>query len=223
MIAAGALCYPGTSLDRSHRRREDCDSPEGRPAKRLSMLMSSSRSGQWIPSPSPINRQLERSAVVPCAKRGYHDIGTVTVRPSARSTTRESSVTCTSSACADRGSVREVFIPLPEKEILVFFHQLPLGEGRPCIWDSRPLELTHGSFISWPACGDRRSQPPCVSPQRGGFCLKWRAADPGKQRDQDRRHRRMKAGVGGTSEKWTNRLSRSPGSPPRLASPSGPR
>ncbi len=53
--------------------------------------MSSSKSGQWMPSPRPMRRRLERSVCVPWAKRGNQASGTVMVLPSARSTMRASS------------------------------------------------------------------------------------------------------------------------------------
>src|ERR1035438_4541408 len=72
-------------------------------------LISSSRSGQWIPSPRAMRRQLPRSVAVPCAKRGNQASGTVIVLPSARSTTRASSLTLWASASLS--SVPEVLMP----------------------------------------------------------------------------------------------------------------
>jgi len=43
------------------------------------------RLSQWIPEPPPIRRNLDRSTMVPWSKRGNQAIGTVIVRPSARS------------------------------------------------------------------------------------------------------------------------------------------
>ena len=40
-------------------------SAEGRPARRLSTLRSSSRSGQWMPTPPPISCQFRRSRAEP--------------------------------------------------------------------------------------------------------------------------------------------------------------
>jgi len=60
---------------------------------RFSTLMSSSRSGQGIPSRSPIHLQLLLSSVLPWTSRGYHVSGTVIERPSLRSTIKLSSVT----------------------------------------------------------------------------------------------------------------------------------
>ena len=72
----------------SHRSSELGDSPDGHPATRPEMPMSSSRSGQWIPSPHPMRRQLFRSSGVPCWRRGYHARGTERLRASASSTMR---------------------------------------------------------------------------------------------------------------------------------------
>ena len=66
--------------------------------------MSSSKSSQWIPSPLPIRRQFARSAGVPCARRGNQATGTVIVLPSARFTSRASSLTLTLWAAASRSS-----------------------------------------------------------------------------------------------------------------------
>jgi hypothetical protein len=79
----------------SQRFNERWLSPEGRPARRPSTLMSSSRSGQWMPTPLPIRRHRLRSWRVPWTRRGYHASGTTTVRPSARSTASLSAVTLT--------------------------------------------------------------------------------------------------------------------------------
>src|SRR5207249_635813 len=86
-----------------------------------STLMSSSRSGQCRPSPSPMSRQFARSARVPCASRGYQIRGTVIVRPSISSTTRAASVNDTFCACAWLMSIGddEVLIPSPQKYLLV--------------------------------------------------------------------------------------------------------
>jgi len=51
----------------SHFWNERWLSPEGRPARRPSTLKSSSKSGQWIPSPCPIQRQFLRSFAVACS------------------------------------------------------------------------------------------------------------------------------------------------------------
>src|SRR5262245_29819031 len=67
--------------------------------------MSSSRSGQWIPWPPPINRQEVRSFAVPCTRRGYQASGTAMVRPSASSTDKVSAVTFTCVATVLRFSL----------------------------------------------------------------------------------------------------------------------
>jgi hypothetical protein len=67
-----------------------------RPASRPSTLRSSSKSGQWMPSPSAMRVQLERSGSLPCIKRGNQAKATTMVRPSARSTVNASSFTATS-------------------------------------------------------------------------------------------------------------------------------
>jgi hypothetical protein len=87
--------------------------------------MSSSRSGQCMPSPSPISRQFERSAWLPWARRGYHVSGTVIVRPSTRSTISASSVsdTCRARASATSIGDDEVFIPFPQKWLRVLQHE----------------------------------------------------------------------------------------------------
>ena len=81
--------------DSSHRPKLSPVSLEGRPANRLATLMSSSRSGQWMPSPELIRRQLDRCARVPCRSLGNQAIGTVMVRPSDNSTVKLSLPTIT--------------------------------------------------------------------------------------------------------------------------------
>ena len=76
-----------------------------------------------MPSPRPIKRQFARSAGVPCARRGYQSNGTLTVRPSTRSTTSASSVTVTRWASAARNSLCEVLIPRPTELNCVVPHQ----------------------------------------------------------------------------------------------------
>src|SRR5689334_61866 len=86
--------------------------------------MSSSRSGQWIPSPRPINRQWRRSVGVACTSRGYHARGTAIDRPSTRSTVSVSSLTITRAARAGQCSIGEVLIPRPQELRLVGADQL---------------------------------------------------------------------------------------------------
>ena len=92
----------GSDLGRlsSERCSEAWLSPDCLPRSRPSTLMSSSRSGQWIPIPSPMNRQFRRSSGVPCSRRGYQAMGIEIVRPSAKSTVNVSFVTVTSIAMA---------------------------------------------------------------------------------------------------------------------------
>ena len=44
-------------------------------------MISSSSSGQWIPSPPAMRRQLVRSVAVPCARRENHASGAAIVLP----------------------------------------------------------------------------------------------------------------------------------------------
>ena len=76
----------------SHFLKDSWLSPERRPVKRFSTLMSSSRSSQCIPCPRPINFQLSRSCSVACNRRGNQVSGTDMVRPSFSSTLTVSSV-----------------------------------------------------------------------------------------------------------------------------------
>jgi len=107
----------------NHCLNERWLSPEGFPKTRFSALMSSSRSGQWMPSPAPIRRQLLRSSGVPCKSRGYHARGAETVRPSVKSSTSASSVTLTCCAVAIRTSTAKVFIPTPQETFSVFLYE----------------------------------------------------------------------------------------------------
>src|SRR3972149_10649714 len=88
-----------------------------------------------MPSPGRTRRRFARSAGVPCAKRGYQDRGTLTVRPSTRSTTKASSVTATCCASAARSSLGEVLIPRSTKVSRVLPHQClqtsDLGPAKP--------------------------------------------------------------------------------------------
>ena len=119
----------------SQRRKESGVSPDLRPAKRLATLMSSSRSGQWMPSPPPINRQLSLSGGVPCERRGNQSSGTVIVRPSARSTDNASSLAVTCWAYASLRSVPEVLMPCPHQICSSLFNDgfqsLKLRAGKP--------------------------------------------------------------------------------------------
>src|SRR5262245_46341155 len=81
--------------------------------------MSSSRSGQWIPRPSPMKCQRDRSSGLPCQSRGYQVKGTDNVRPSASRMVKESSVTTTSLAEGTWISVAEELIPTLQKSLLM--------------------------------------------------------------------------------------------------------
>ena len=96
---------------------------DGIPANKCSTLMSSSKSGQCIPRPSPISRHFFRSSCVPCNSLGYHTNGTAIVRPSSNSTISSSSVTFTFCAFASRKSIVKVFIPLLQNHLFSVFHQ----------------------------------------------------------------------------------------------------
>src|SRR5437867_1760241 len=78
-----------------------------------------------MPSPSPMNRHCARSVSRPRASLGYHVSGTVIVRPSTRSTTKESSVIRTPRARASPTSIgdTEVFIPFLHQEEPIRQHQ----------------------------------------------------------------------------------------------------
>src|SRR5262245_20712154 len=77
--------------------------------------MSSSRCGQWIPTPGPINSHRRRSARDPSASLGYHWRGTETARPSVSSTTSVWSVTPTFFAAAISVATVEIFMPCLQK------------------------------------------------------------------------------------------------------------
>jgi hypothetical protein len=85
--------------------------PRAFSAIKASTLMSSSSSGQWIPSPRPIRRQVMRSFSEACTSRGYQASGTEIVRPSLRSTVNVSSVTATFVAAGTTISIGEELIP----------------------------------------------------------------------------------------------------------------
>ena len=85
-------------------------SADGLPARREDTLMSSSRSGQWIPSPRAIRVLLARSAAEPCRSRGNHANGTEMQRPSDSSTLKVSSDAATAVATGIV-SLAEVVIP----------------------------------------------------------------------------------------------------------------
>jgi FixJ family two-component response regulator len=95
----------------------------GRPS-RPATEMSSSMSGQWIPVPDPISRQLFRCSGVASRSRGNHSIGTLSERPSAKCTTSAAGPNSIPRARACGGLTREVFIPTLQEGRLVFQGQL---------------------------------------------------------------------------------------------------
>lgn len=99
-------------------------SADGLPARMLSTLTSSSRSGQWMPTPPPINRQLRRSRGLPWSRRGYQVRGAVTVRPSRSSTTTASLRIRARTADGTRASAVEVRMPCPLKNVPTIHHEL---------------------------------------------------------------------------------------------------
>src|SRR5258705_13733472 len=140
-----------------------------------------------MPSPRPIRRQFARSSGVPCARRGYQSNGTLTVRPSTRSTTSASSVTVTCWANAARNSLCEVLIPRPTELNCVVPHQRlhapDLGPAKtaalrqphrvePEFGTARfPLHMHVPWFVSvsgieeqpiWPCPEDRRHRDDCM-------------------------------------------------------------
>src|SRR6266480_3896494 len=86
--------------------------------------MSSSRSGQWIPSPRPIRRHLDRSASDPLFSLGYHPNGTEIERPSLRRTVSVSSLIATSVARGAVTSFAEELIPRLHQLLTVTDDQL---------------------------------------------------------------------------------------------------
>jgi hypothetical protein len=70
-----------------------------------------------------MKRQLAHSAGVPFSKRGNQASGTVIVRPSARSTARESSVTLTFCAVTSLRSVSEILMPCLQQQTCVVRNQ----------------------------------------------------------------------------------------------------
>ena len=90
-------------------------------ASRLRTEMSSSRSGQWMPMPLPMSRQLLRCSAVPCKRRGNQARGAETVRPSERRRTSSASDTCTS-ITSDDTLLAKMLIPLQPKHFPVFLN-----------------------------------------------------------------------------------------------------
>jgi len=85
------------------------------------MLKSSSRSGQWMPAPSPISCHLRLSRTVPFNKRGYQTSGAETERPSLRSirSVVASTLTLSMRSC---DSIAKVFMPGFQEFRFVLFH-----------------------------------------------------------------------------------------------------
>src|SRR5678816_1142320 len=84
--------------------------------------MSSSTSGQWMPTPAPMRRQLRRWAAEARCSRGNQARGTLTSRPSARVARRALSVTVTSMT-SGLISMAEVLIPGLLKLRLMLLHK----------------------------------------------------------------------------------------------------
>jgi len=124
---ARLVCRGALSGDRrlaaSHRSNELALSPEGKPASNPEMLMSSSSAGQWMPTPPPISRQFWRSRGVPCARRGYHLIGTDRVRPSRKTTSSILLVTRTSCTRTGVSSIAEEVMPSPQQFLSMFLNE----------------------------------------------------------------------------------------------------
>jgi len=87
--------------------------------------MSSSRSGQWMPCPLPINRQLAHSGCVACNSRGNQPSGADIVRPSLSSALNASSFTITRSIVGLKFSTPEVAMPCLDQFLLVVIDKLP--------------------------------------------------------------------------------------------------
>lgn len=158
--------------------------------------MSSSRSGQWTPSPWPIRRQLLRSLGVAWTKRGYQASGVEMTRPSLRSAMSVSSVTVTSCMVAAWSSAfisagllyREMWNPSPSLPCYA-------GEGaaRPGV---RPIPIPIGLFVAsmvgravetpqsaitkLPGVNSRGVSPSTAGPAAHGWrCPRQNRVDPG--------------------------------------------
>jgi len=114
-IKSSAVTFFPRRWFESQNSSDALDSPLARPSNRPRKLMSSSKSGQWIPNP-PILKFC-RSRDVPCNKRGYHDNGTESVRPSSKSTINSELVTRAALACTSSSDSRsEVVIPCSHQQ-----------------------------------------------------------------------------------------------------------
>jgi len=105
------------------RRNEAALSAEGNPQSRASTEMSSSMSGQWMPTPGPINTHARRSRGDASASRGYQRRGTDTTRPSASATVNTSSVTRTCLAAAVPAADAKVLMPCLQEFGLVLLDE----------------------------------------------------------------------------------------------------
>src|SRR2546425_5481242 len=76
-----------------------------------------------MPTPPPMSCQRLLSRLLACARRGYHAVGTLRVRPSANSTWRTESLTLTFTARAPCGSDTEILIPAPDEHNSMLCHQ----------------------------------------------------------------------------------------------------
>ena len=95
----------------SQRLRDFAFSVDFRPSNRWRTLMSSSRSGQWMPSPSAMSRLLPLSSGVALANLGDQAIGTDRLRPSINSSVSWLLVILTAVARATAASTAESVIP----------------------------------------------------------------------------------------------------------------
>jgi len=117
-----------------HERSDDRLSPERSPRNSPSTEISSSSSGQWMPTPEPIKTHARRSRGEASARRGYHVVGTDTTRPSASSKVSDWSVTRTRRAAAFVGDAKVLMPRLPDLSF-VLKHQtgqsfrLPFAEA----------------------------------------------------------------------------------------------
>ena len=95
-------------------------------------------------------RQLLRSSGVPCARRGYHEIGADMVRASSKSTVRASSVTVTSIALAIEilSSIREELIPVLQEAFFVFNYKPP-----------NPIDFIPAETSGFSSCNLDRIEP----------------------------------------------------------------
>jgi hypothetical protein len=134
------------------------------PATIPSTLTSSSKSSQRIPSPPPISRNCCLSLIDARRRRGYHTNGTETLRPSTRSTTKASSVSCARTARNDDSSITKVVIPHFPERLLILCN--PPGRRCPgvAIWQNR-------GFLPEPPDRSRTSHCCILVPHAHGVVL----------------------------------------------------